>query len=75
MLRVHAWVMGRGDYILPLMGTPKLENLKANLGACGVQLSAEEQASLDALADRVKGDRYDEWGSRASTAEPLRSCL
>jgi len=57
-----AWVMGRGDYILPLMGTSKLENLKANLGACSVQLSAEEQASLDTLADRVKGDRYDKWG-------------
>lgn len=57
-----AWVIGRGEHVMPLMGTTKLKNLKANLGAYDVQLSAGEQTTLDALADRVRGDRYDEWG-------------
>lgn len=57
-----AWVIGRGEYIMPLMGTSKLENLVSNLGACDVELSGDEQAALDALADRVLGDRYDKWG-------------
>ena len=57
-----SWVLGRGKHILPLTGTTKLENLKSNLGACNIKLSDDEQVALDALADRVIGDRYDEWG-------------
>jgi len=57
-----AWVIGRGEYIMPLTGTTKLEHLKSNLGAYNVELSDDEQSALDALADRVVGARYDEWG-------------
>ena len=57
-----AWVIGRGEYIMALTGTTKLENLKSNLGAYDVKLLDNEQAALDALADCVRGDRYDEWG-------------
>ena len=57
-----AWVMGRGEYVMPITGTTKLNNLKSNLGAYNVELSDDEQSALDALADRVMGDRYDEWG-------------
>jgi aryl-alcohol dehydrogenase-like predicted oxidoreductase len=57
-----AWVISRGEHIMLLTGTTKLENLKANLGAYDVELSDDEQMALDALADRVMGDRYDEWG-------------
>ena len=56
------WVMGRGEYVMPITGTTKLNNLKSNLGAYNVELSDDEQSALDALADRVMGDRYDEWG-------------
>jgi aryl-alcohol dehydrogenase-like predicted oxidoreductase len=34
----------------------------ANLGACDVELSHAERITLDALAVRVVGDRYDTWG-------------
>jgi aryl-alcohol dehydrogenase-like predicted oxidoreductase len=47
---------------MTLTGTTKLENLKSNLGAYKVNVSDEEQSTIDALADRVVGDRYDEWG-------------
>ena len=57
-----AWVLGRGEHIMTIPGTTRLENLKANLEAYDVQLSEDEQATLDQLADRVLGDRYDEQG-------------
>ena len=57
-----AWVIGRGEHILALTGTTKLEHLKANLGACDVELSNNERMTLDELAARVMGDRYDTWG-------------
>jgi aryl-alcohol dehydrogenase-like predicted oxidoreductase len=57
-----AWVIGRGEHILALTGTTKLQHLKANLGACDLELSHAERMTLDALAARVLGDRYDTWG-------------
>jgi aryl-alcohol dehydrogenase-like predicted oxidoreductase len=57
-----AWVIGRGEHILALTGTTRLEHLKANLGACDLELSHAERITLDALAARVVGDRYDTWG-------------
>ena len=57
-----AWVIGRGEHIMAITGTTKLNNLKSNLGAYDVELSADERETLDTLADRVVGDRYDEWG-------------
>ena len=57
-----AWVLGRGEHVMTIPGTTKLENLKDNLGAYEIRLSSEEQATLDQLADRVMGDRYDERG-------------
>jgi aryl-alcohol dehydrogenase-like predicted oxidoreductase len=60
-----SWVLGRGDHVMALTGTTKLANLKSNLGAYDVSLTTEEQALLDSLADRVKGDRYDEWGMQS----------
>ena len=57
-----AWVLGRGSHVITIPGTTKLANLQANLGAYEIELSAEEQATLDQLADRVMGDRYDERG-------------
>ncbi len=57
-----AWVLGRGEHVMTIPGTTKLENLQANLGAYEIGLSGEEQATLDQLADRVMGDRYDERG-------------
>lgn len=57
-----AWVLGRGDHVMTIPGTTKLANLKVNLDAYEVSLSDNEQETLDRLAERVKGDRYDERG-------------
>ena len=57
-----AWVLGRGEHILTIPGTSKLENLKTNLGAYDVVLAEDDLQLLDRLADRVIGDRYDQRG-------------
>ena len=60
-----AWVIGQGEHVLTIPGTTKLENLKSNLGSYNVELTPEELAKLDSLADRVIGERYDERGMAA----------
>ena len=60
-----AWVVGRGEHVLTIPGTTKLENLKSNLGSYDIELSAEQLSTLDALADLVRGERYDERGMAA----------
>lgn len=56
-----AWVLAK-DSVVSIPGTTKLANLKSNLGAGDIKLSADETARLDALADKVQGQRYDEAG-------------
>jgi len=55
-----AWVLSRGDDVVPIPGTTKVANLEMNLGALAVELGADDLAELDALTDRheVAGDRY-----------------
>ncbi len=55
-----AWVLARGDDIVPIPGTKRLAYLDDNLGALGVHLDASE---LDVLDRRIAkgstaGDRY-----------------
>ncbi len=57
-----AWVLGRGEHTMTIPGTSKLENLKTNLGGYDVVLAEDDLQSLDRLADRVMGDRYDQRG-------------
>jgi len=59
-----AWVLQRADNIVAIPGTTKLANLKQNLGAAEVKLTPTAIARLDALAAKVKGERYDESGMK-----------
>jgi aryl-alcohol dehydrogenase-like predicted oxidoreductase len=59
-----AWALQRSDNIVAIPGTTKLANLKSNVAAADVKLSAPQLARLDALAAKVKGDRYDEAGMK-----------
>lgn len=62
-----AWVLSRGNDIVPIPGTRKVSRLEENLGALGVKLSAVDLARLDAEFPRdvASGPRY---GSGAPTA-------
>jgi len=55
-----AWLLTRGDNVLPLIGTTSITHLEENLGANNVTLSADILARLDKLINQhtVRGARY-----------------
>ncbi|WP_332771411.1 aldo/keto reductase [Phenylobacterium sp.] len=57
-----AWVLATKPNVVVIPGTTKLANLEGNLKAAELQLTPAETASLDGLADKVQGTRYDERG-------------
>jgi len=52
-----AWVLSRGDDVVPIPGTKRRSYLEDNAAAVGVELTADELAELDAIGDAA-GDRY-----------------
>ncbi len=59
-----AWVMARGEHIVPIPGTTKLERIEENAAAANIELSADELGAIDAVAPKgvASGDRYDDFG-------------
>ena len=55
-----AWVLAKGDDIVPIPGTKRVKYLEENAGAVAVTLSAAEVAEIDAVfpPDAAAGDRY-----------------
>ena len=53
-----AWVLSRGDDVIAIPGTKRVERVEENLGALELELTGEDLAELDALADAVAGGRY-----------------
>jgi aryl-alcohol dehydrogenase-like predicted oxidoreductase len=55
-----AWLLARGEHIVPIPGTTSIAHLDEDLGACGVTLSAAQMAQLDAWVNpaTVVGARY-----------------
>ena len=55
-----AWLLQRGDHIIPIPGTTRVEHLLDNMGAVDVRLDAGLIARLDALINEktVAGNRY-----------------
>jgi aryl-alcohol dehydrogenase-like predicted oxidoreductase len=54
-----AWVLAKGDHIVPIPGTRSIAHLEEDLGAAGVALSADLIAAVDQLFEgRVRGARY-----------------
>ena len=59
-----AWVLHRGEHIVPIPGTKRVSYLEENLAAAEVELSEEE---VERIADAIPvaaGARYDEAGMR-----------
>jgi aryl-alcohol dehydrogenase-like predicted oxidoreductase len=52
-----AWVLSRGDDVVPIPGTKRRTYLEQNAAAGDVELSADELAELDGLGEGA-GDRY-----------------
>jgi aryl-alcohol dehydrogenase-like predicted oxidoreductase len=57
-----AWVLGRGDDVVPIPGTKRRAYLEQNVAAVEIELSAEELRALDAAVppDGAAGERYPE---------------
>jgi aryl-alcohol dehydrogenase-like predicted oxidoreductase len=55
-----AWLLARGEHVVPIPGTSNLEHLHDNLGAAAVTLAPGLVARLDALVNQhtVSGARY-----------------
>ena len=55
-----AWLLSRGEHVLPIPGTTSAAHLRENAAAAGVQLSAAQLARLDTLINTrtVAGSRY-----------------
>jgi aryl-alcohol dehydrogenase-like predicted oxidoreductase len=53
-----AWVLSRGDEVVAIPGTKRVERLEENLGALELELTDEDLGELDGLADSVAGTRY-----------------
>lgn len=64
-----AWLLHKGDDIVPIPGTKRRNRLEENIGAVSVKLDASDMKRLDdALApDKVSGPRYNE--QRMSTVD------
>lgn len=56
-----AWLMHKGDFIVPIPGTTKLSHLEENLRAADIALTTEEMQELETAVSAipVTGSRYD----------------
>jgi aryl-alcohol dehydrogenase-like predicted oxidoreductase len=52
-----AWVLSRGDDVVPIPGTRRLTYLEQNAAASDVELAAQDLAALDEIGEAA-GDRY-----------------
>jgi aryl-alcohol dehydrogenase-like predicted oxidoreductase len=57
-----AWVLSRGEHIVPIPGTKRRSYLEDNLAAAAVRLSPEESERVAAAVPAATGDRYDAQG-------------
>ncbi|TFG58105.1 MAG: aldo/keto reductase, partial [Deltaproteobacteria bacterium] len=62
-----AWVLARGEDIIPIPGTKRVERLEENAGALDVVLTPEDVARLEEAfpPGAAAGTRYPEWAMKA----------
>jgi aryl-alcohol dehydrogenase-like predicted oxidoreductase len=65
-----AWLLAKGDDIVPIPGTKRLKYLEENAAAVAVSLSEKEMTALDQAIGRlpVAGERYTEEGMKGLNA-------
>lgn len=63
-----AWVIGQGDFIVPIPGARKIEHLEQNVAAADIALSPQELETLGALLapEKFAGKRYGDAGAWVS---------
>lgn len=65
-----AWLLSKGDNIVPIPGTKRLRYLEENAAAASIILTADEQQRLEAATERlpVTGERYTPEGMKGVNA-------
>jgi aryl-alcohol dehydrogenase-like predicted oxidoreductase len=58
-----AWVLSRGDDVVPIPGTKRRTYLEENVAAAGIELTSEDLAWLDEHVGPPAGDRYADMGT------------
>jgi aryl-alcohol dehydrogenase-like predicted oxidoreductase len=58
-----AWVLARGDDVVPIPGTKRRHYLEENLAALEVSLDADDLAWIEANIGEASGDRYADMGT------------
>lgn len=55
-----AWVLAKGEFIVPIPGASKITHLEQNCAATTIQLHSADISALDALFDpqQIQGERY-----------------
>jgi aryl-alcohol dehydrogenase-like predicted oxidoreductase len=59
-----AWVLQRGEHIVPIPGTKRVSYLEENLAAADVALSEQEVRDIADAVGAARGERYDPEGMR-----------
>jgi aryl-alcohol dehydrogenase-like predicted oxidoreductase len=57
-----AWMLAKGDDLVPIPGTKRRKYLEENAAAVGVELTSEDIERIEAELPPVAGERYDEAG-------------
>ena len=60
-----AWLLAKGDGIVPIPGTKRRQYLEENAAAADIQLTSAELEPIEAVAPQgiAAGDRYSDMGS------------
>ena len=59
-----AWVLARGEHVVPIPGTKHVRYLEENLAAADVRLGEAEVQEIAQALPAAAGDRYDPVGMR-----------
>ncbi|MGW9498247.1 aldo/keto reductase [Streptomyces prasinus] len=59
-----AWVLARGENLVPIPGTKRRTYLEQNAAAVDIALTEDDLARIDAELPEAAGERYDEEGMR-----------
>jgi aryl-alcohol dehydrogenase-like predicted oxidoreductase len=70
-----AWLLNKGDDIVPIPGTKRRKFLEENVAAANLQLNPDQMKTLDdALAPaKISGKRYTDWILNFDDAAPRSS--
>lgn len=66
-----AWVLARGEHLIPIPGTKRLSYLEQNLGALNIALDTADLAAIEAILPRgfAAGDRYTPEGFKGTQVD------